>query len=296
MSLPTADTLAELVRLPAVLSVPGDAWTGAASTGNRRGWAMPAASALIYLGGMALNDWADRELDAEERPERPIPSGRISPTAALAVGAGMVAGGVGVAGAIGGRAGLRIAVPLAASVWAYDVMAKDTPAGPAIMALCRALDVLLGAAGGDITRALPAAALVGTHTLTVTTVSQHEVHGASVGVPLTALRRTAATALGLLALGLPAREEEGRGAAGLRRLATAGAAASYLAIVGGGYKAAVAADGDAGAVRQSVGTGVMGVIPLQSGLLASTGSWLRAAITASAVPVGRHLRRKRAVT
>ena len=255
MSLPTADTLAELVRLPAVLSVPGDAWTGAASTSNRRGWAMPAASALIYLGGMALNDWADRELDAEERPERPIPSGRISPTAA-----------------------------------------KDTPAGPAIMALCRALDVLLGAAGGDVTRALPAAALVGTHTLTVTTVSQHEVHGASVDVPLTALRRTAATALGLLALGLPAHEEEGRGAAGLRRLATAGAAASYLAIVGGGYKAAVEADGDAGAVRQSVGTGVMGVIPLQSGLLASTGSWLRAAITASAVPVGRHLRRKRAVT
>ena len=210
MSLPTADTLAELVRLPAVLSVPGDAWTGAASTSNRRGWAMPAASALIYLGGMALNDWADRELDAEERPERPIPSGRISPTAALAVGAGMVAGGVGVAGAIGGPAGLRIAVPLAASVWAYDVVAKDTPAGPAIMALCRALDVLLGAAGGDVTRALPAAALVGTHTLTVTTVSQHEVHGASVDVPLTALRRTAATALGLLALGLPARKEEGR--------------------------------------------------------------------------------------
>lgn len=296
MSLPTADTLAELVRLPAVLSIPGDAWNGAAAAGNRRGWAMPAASALVYLGGMALNDWADRELDAEERPERPIPSGRITPAAALAVGAGMVAGGVGVAGAIGGRAGLRIAVPLAASVWAYDVLAKDTPAGPATMALCRALDVLLGAAGGNVTAALPAAALVGAHTLTVTTVSQHEVHGAPVDVPLTALRRTAATALGLLALGLPGREEEGRGAARLRRLATAGAATSYLAIVGGGYKAAVEADGDAGAVRQSVGTGVMGVIPLQSGLLASTGSWLRAAITASAVPIGRHLRRTRAVT
>ena len=42
------------------------------------------ASVLPLLGGMAANDWADRELDAVERPERPIPSGRVAPAGARA--------------------------------------------------------------------------------------------------------------------------------------------------------------------------------------------------------------------
>ena len=74
--------LAELVRAPAALSVPGDAVAGAAAAGalgraHRRAW--PRASVCLYWAGMAANDWADRELDAVERPERPIPSGRVSP-------------------------------------------------------------------------------------------------------------------------------------------------------------------------------------------------------------------------
>ena len=36
------------------------------------------ASAGLYLGGMVLNDVFDAQLDAVERPERPIPSGDIS--------------------------------------------------------------------------------------------------------------------------------------------------------------------------------------------------------------------------
>ena len=31
------------------------------------------ASLCIYHGGMALNDWADREEDARVRPDRPLP-------------------------------------------------------------------------------------------------------------------------------------------------------------------------------------------------------------------------------
>ncbi|WP_375373510.1 UbiA family prenyltransferase, partial [Micromonospora sp. ATA51] len=45
--------------------------------------ALAGASVLLYWAGMAANDWADRHLDAVERPERPIPSGRVSPPAAL---------------------------------------------------------------------------------------------------------------------------------------------------------------------------------------------------------------------
>lgn len=296
MSRPALGDLAELVRLPAVLSIPGDAWNGAAASGSRRGWAMPLASALIYLGGMALNDWADRDLDAAERPERPIPSGRISPAMALGVGAGLVAGGVGVAGAIGGRRSLAVAVPLAGAVLAYDTVAKDTAAGPPAMALCRVLDVLLGAADGDVVRALPAAALVGAHTITVTTVSQHEVHGAPRHVLRNALRATRVTGVFAAALGLLPRDGEGRGRWLGRQVGTTAAAAGYVAAVGGGYRRAVEADGDADAVRAAVGSGVMGVIPLQSGLLAGAGAFLRAAVVASAIPVGRTLRRRRAVT
>ena len=36
------------------------------------------SSAGLYLGGMVLNDVFDARLDAVERPERPIPSGRVS--------------------------------------------------------------------------------------------------------------------------------------------------------------------------------------------------------------------------
>ena len=51
-----------------------------------------------------------------------------------------------------------MAVPLAASVWTYDAVAKETPAGPLVMAACRGLDVLLGAGVGHLRAALPAAA------------------------------------------------------------------------------------------------------------------------------------------
>ena len=39
--------------------------------------------ALLYIAGMALNGAADIEVDRAERPQRPIPSGRISLRAAL---------------------------------------------------------------------------------------------------------------------------------------------------------------------------------------------------------------------
>ncbi len=39
---------------------------------------------LLYVGGMALNDAVDAKIDRQERPNRPIPSGRISRRAAYA--------------------------------------------------------------------------------------------------------------------------------------------------------------------------------------------------------------------
>ncbi len=141
--------LLRLFRLPSVLTVPGDVLLGAAWGGEGEEPATVAAlalgSSLLYLGGMALNDWADRELDARERPWRPLPAGEVAPAVALGSAVALTGGALAVAGAAGGVRRLRVALPLVAAVWLYDLRTKDTPAGPWTMAVVRALDVLAGA-------------------------------------------------------------------------------------------------------------------------------------------------------
>ncbi|MFF0075911.1 UbiA family prenyltransferase [Streptomyces sp. NPDC005494] len=138
---------AELLRVSALFSVPGDALAGAAAVGLRpgRGTALAVGASLcLYEAGMALNDWADREEDAVDRPHRPIPSGRIAPGAALAAAGALTAAGLTLA-ARAGRPALAVATGLGATVWAYDLHLKHTRLGPAAMGTARALDLLLGA-------------------------------------------------------------------------------------------------------------------------------------------------------
>lgn len=194
----------ELLRLPALATVPGDALAGAvtarsAGPGSGRS-AAPAvgASLCLYAAGMALNDWADREEDAAERPERPIPSGRVRPAAALAAATGLTAAGVALAARAGTRAGLT-ATALAATVWAYDLGLKRTPAGPVAMGAARGLDLLMGAAatGSVPARAWRAGGVLACHTAAVTAVSRNEVEGGRSDAPLVALAVTGALAAGL---------------------------------------------------------------------------------------------------
>jgi hypothetical protein len=185
---------AELLRLPALFTVPGDALAGAAATAaapNPRTLLAIGSSLCLYEAGMALNDWADRKEDAAERPHRPLPSGRIHPTAALTAACALTGTGLALA-ARAGRPALAVAAPLAATVWAYDLTLKHTPAGPVAMAAARGLDLLLGAAAttGRTREALGSAALLGTHTLAVTAVSRQETRGGSLVAPLAALAAT----------------------------------------------------------------------------------------------------------
>ncbi len=173
----------ELVRAPATLSVPGDTMAGAALAGRGGTPALAAASVLLYWAGMALNDWADRDIDAVERPERPIPSGRISANQALGIAAGLTGAGIAVAAAAGGKKGFAIASLLGAAVWAYDMGLKHTPAGPASMAACRTLDVMLGAG-----RVTPMAFAVGAHTYGISILGRAEVSGADQATVRGALR------------------------------------------------------------------------------------------------------------
>src|SRR4051794_40806202 len=92
----------QLLRLPNVFTAAADVTMGFLVT--QRGlepvqdFAMlVAASCLLYLSGMVLNDVFDAGVDAVERPERPIPSGRISLRAATIVGWTMLFAGVALA-------------------------------------------------------------------------------------------------------------------------------------------------------------------------------------------------------
>ncbi|MFH8466451.1 SCO3242 family prenyltransferase [Streptomyces sp. NPDC017991] len=186
----------ELLRLPALFTVPGDALAGAAAAGvrpNPRTLLAIGSSLCLYEAGMALNDWADRAEDAVDRPHRPLPSGRVKPAAALAAAGGLTLAGLALASRAGRRP-LAVAGALAATVWSYDLVLKRTPAGPLAMAAARGLDLLLGgvASGGDTRKAVPSALTLATHTLAVTTVSRHETRGGSPWAPLTALATTTA--------------------------------------------------------------------------------------------------------
>jgi 4-hydroxybenzoate polyprenyltransferase len=286
--MPSLADLAELVRAPAALSVPGDVVAGAAAAGalDRRVPALAGASVLLYWAGMAANDWADRRLDATERPERPIPSGRVTPGTALGLSAGLTAAGLAVAGLAGGRRALAAAVPLAGVIWAYDLKAKNTAAGPAVMAACRGLDVLLGATGGRPLRAVPAALTVAAHTYTVTALSRREVSGADRTLPAVTLAGTAAVAAAAVA---------GRRRPGWRALIPAALTAWYVAQYGTA-QARVAADPVASRVRAAVGAGITGLPALQGALVARTGAGALGVAVAAAAPLGGRLARKRSPT
>ncbi|MFF4048284.1 SCO3242 family prenyltransferase [Streptomyces chartreusis] len=216
--------LALLVRAPAALSVPGDVIAGAVAAGRPLGartFGVIGSSVCLYWAGMALNDYADAAVDGVERPDRPVPSGRVPRRAALAVAGGLTAAGLGLAAVAGGRRSVCAALPLAGLVWAYDLKLKSTAAGGFAMAGARVLDVLAGAvvpgsgaqpAGVALRRAAVPAALVGAHTGTLMALSRHEIGGAPVRVPAATLAVSAVTAL---AAAVPvARSDSGSAAQG----------------------------------------------------------------------------------
>jgi 4-hydroxybenzoate polyprenyltransferase len=121
---------------------------------SRRTGLVLLAMTLFYVGGMFLNDAFDREIDARERPKRPIPSGEVSAGLVFGAGFAMLAAGVALMalhGLLPGLAGLA----LAAAIVLYDFHHKANPFGPVVMGLCRAL-VYVGAATAAVGFVSPA--------------------------------------------------------------------------------------------------------------------------------------------
>lgn len=139
----------------------------------------------LYAGGVVFNDVFDAELDAVERPERPIPSGVITKTGAAAGGALLLAMGI-IAAAYVHADPYSISAVLSAAIAVcallYDKWAKHHfIAGPLMMGLCRGLNLLLGMSivPGAVAAWWWLAWIPIVYIAAITMVSRGEVHGSN---------------------------------------------------------------------------------------------------------------------
>ncbi|MFB6138253.1 MAG: geranylgeranylglycerol-phosphate geranylgeranyltransferase [Halobacteriaceae archaeon] len=104
------------------------------------------ATVAASAGGMAVNDYFDREVDAVNDPDRPIPSGAVSPRGALALAGACFVAAVAMALALPPLAIAVAGVNLVALV-AYTEYVKGTPGlGNALVAYLGGSTFLFGAA------------------------------------------------------------------------------------------------------------------------------------------------------
>ena len=197
----------ELLRPANVATALADVLAGFAVGGLRNGRTLPwllLATACLYAGGVVLNDVFDRHIDRAERPERPIPSGRVPLALAAGIGATLLVLGVAAAAAANGAAG-RVALAIAACVLLYDAWGKRYAAvAPINMGLCRALNLLLGMAASPeaLRRAWPLALIPLLYIGGVTALSRGEVHGGSRQTATFALISLSAALIALVVVAL----------------------------------------------------------------------------------------------
>ncbi|CCK26916.1 UbiA prenyltransferase [Streptomyces davaonensis JCM 4913] len=285
---------AQLLRVSALFTVPGDALAGAAAAGvraDRRTALAIGCSLCLYEAGMVLNDWADQDEDARERPDRPLPSGRIHPAAALGAAAGLTTVGLAFA-ARAGRPAAAVAGVLAATVWAYDLKLKHTSAGAVAMGAARGLDLLLGAVatGGRPLRpavTLSSAALAA-HTYAVTRVARNETTG---GAGLASLAALATSAVIGTALAWRSVDLAPSGTRPVRDLAAPTFAALYGATAARPYLHA-ALNPSPDLTQRAVGGGIRSLIPLQAALAAHAGAPACGAALMALAPLARRISRK----
>jgi 4-hydroxybenzoate polyprenyltransferase len=174
----------QLLRPANVVTAMSNILAGYAIAGLGRPEALPwllASTAGLYGGGVVLNDYFDRDLDAVERPERPIPGGRVPASHAAALGALLLGGGVLAAWQAGWVSGL-VGAAIAGLVLLYDAVAKRSATlGPPTMGSCRAVNLLLGMSAVPAAMAGHAwlALLPFVYIWSVTLQSRHEVYRTS---------------------------------------------------------------------------------------------------------------------
>ena len=185
----------QLTRPANVVTAIADIWTGVAVAGA---WAyisisggstsheilinlawLSLSTIGLYAGGVAFNDVFDAELDAVERPERPIPSGRVSKSAAAWMSFILLLIGVLAAAQVNLlSAGIALAVAVLAVL--YDYWGKhQNLLGPINMGLCRTGNLLLGVSIAPelLSSFWPLGLIPLIYVAAITMISRGEVHG-----------------------------------------------------------------------------------------------------------------------
>jgi 4-hydroxybenzoate polyprenyltransferase len=274
-----------------VVTAIADVLAGYAVAGQGQGMRLPwllGATTCLYAGGVVLNDYFDRGIDARERPERPIPSGRVPPRHASALGAILLVIGVGLAFQATRVAG-AVALTLAACVLLYDGRAKRHPfAGPVVMGTCRGLNLVLGmsAIPAAARERWPVALLSLVYIAAVTMVSRGEVHGGKKPVAAVALAALATVVLALAWLALNSRMWP----------VPALVLAAALAWRVGRPFARVYADPAPAVIRRAVRAGVLSLVVLDAALSAAYASPVYAAMVLATALVAGSLARLFSVT
>ena len=102
------------------------------------------SSACLYAAGVIFNDVADRKIDRKERPNRPIPSGKITQRSAIILALLLMAISITVSYLISAVT-LIVVFILISTIMLYDFVLKNSLFGPAVMGATRVLNILLGA-------------------------------------------------------------------------------------------------------------------------------------------------------
>lgn len=219
-------TYAQLVRLPNVPSAIADIALGTLAVGAPLSrWPvfvlLCLASACLYMAGMVFNDYYDVDEDRRERPERPIPSGRVTRREAGLLGMMLLLGGFGFAvlaslilaadgGVVFAWKPVAVAVLVVLAIFAYDSWLKRTDLGPVSMGACRFFNVLLGTSvvgGATLFPHLHLAFVVGLYIVGVTWLAKTEARTSE----RTSLRAASCVILASLVLALPLPAPHGAG-------------------------------------------------------------------------------------
>jgi len=146
VKLRTLLTLGRTSNLPTVWSnmLSGAVLSGALFSGSSLGLLLVCGSAF-YEGGMFLNDAFDAEIDARERPARPIPSGQVSRASVFTLGFGLLAAGLLLLVAAPflkltqpGFGAMLAGLGTCVAVLAYNRWHKGHAWSPIVMGACRA--------------------------------------------------------------------------------------------------------------------------------------------------------------
>ncbi len=284
----------QLLRVPNLLTVPGDPLAGFLLAGGAWTAAWPAACAAgaaalcLYAAGLAFNDLTDCVEDARDRPTRPLPCGALRNAEVGFVAVLLLLAGIGAAWCAGRNTALTAHV-LAILILVYnDGLKHVRAAGPLALGLCRGLSLLLGATAAGWTPPATPDAVSGGFSLLIVYVA---------GLSLLARRETEVTQWGplrwclVLAL-LPPLGTLARLAAPPGHTFTL--AAAVVLVLTARQILPLSGKVAPEVVQRAVGGLIQGLLPLQAALAAHTGSrgtYAALALLACGLAHGRLARR-----